>query len=187
MTTCARRLHIKLSNMRHGLLLASRVKPSGWAHATRLTYVPRQDLLRPCAPQFFITRQRRLLQSHHTPDDLKVSTQEDQLSDNDSKDRSIPDNSQNTETNPGNKPTSIKQVKDEDWIWKYAGDRIGSINGKALKGTEEYVSHSAGTRLLCSWTVAHGNERAIWVPGRSPALNTPCMTQNLAENADSAR
>lgn len=153
--------------MRHAILLASRVKPLGWAHATRLTYAPRQNLLRPCALLVPIYGQRRFLQPSPTPDDLDHSAQHDQVSENDPTNRSTKESSQSTELKSRHEASSIKQVKDQNWVWQYTGGRIEPINVKALKGIEEYVSHSSGTKLLCSWTVAPGDERAIWVPGKA--------------------
>ncbi|KAJ4390151.1 hypothetical protein N0V93_007625 [Gnomoniopsis smithogilvyi] len=169
--------------MRHGIFLANRVKPSGWAHATRLTHAPRRNLLRQCALQSWISGQSRWLQSNSTSDEIHRSAQDDLVSENDRTSRSSIENGESTKLNAVNERHPVKPAKDHNWLWKYTGDRIDTINGKALKGTEEYVSHSSGTKLLCSWTVAPGNERAIWVPGDAPRVRDMKIPVDLKPEA----
>lgn len=153
--------------MRQGILFASRVKPSSWAHATRLTSAPHQDLLRPCARKSYVFVQRRLLQADASPNSTKIPAQKEQTLEGGSGSESLKEEGENTELDSQNDTSVTKPAKDLNWVFKHTGDRIESINGKSIKGIEEYVSHRSGTKLLSSWTVGPGNKQMIWVPGKT--------------------
>lgn len=153
--------------MRQGILFASRVKPSSWAHATRLTSAPHQDLLRRCALKYCVSVQRRLLQADASPNPPKEPAQKEQNLEDGSGNESLKEAGQNTELDSQNNTSVTKPAKDLSWIFKHTGDRIESINGKSIKGIEEYVSHRSGTKLLSSWTIGPGNKQMIWVPGKT--------------------
>lgn len=186
--TFARNFHIKASDMRHGPLLVRCVKPSTWAHATRLTCAPRQELLRPCAIEVPISGQRRLIQSNSSPDDSGRLAQNDQIRADGVKHGSVGEGSQIVELDLETKSSPAKPKWDHSWVSRYTGDHIESVNGKALKGTEDYVSHQSGTKLLCSWNLGPGEKKVIWVPGKYPSsLVSAHMSQYLAHKTDSAR
>lgn len=153
--------------MRQGILFASRVKPSSWAHATRLISAPHQDLPRPCALKSYAGVQRRLLQADASPNSPKTTAQKEQPLEDVSGSESLREPGQNTELDSLNNTSVTKPAKDVSWIFRGTGERIESINGKTIKGIEEYVSHRSGTKLLSSWTVGHGSKPMIWVPGKN--------------------
>lgn len=153
--------------MRQGILFASRLKPSSWAHATRLTSAPHQDLLRPCALEPYVSVQRRLFQADASPHHPKEPAQKEQKLEDGSGSESLKEHDQNTELDSQDSTSVTKPAKDFNWIFKHTGDRIESINGKSIKGIEEYVSHRSGTKLLSSWTLGPGNKQMIWVPGKT--------------------
>lgn len=152
--------------MRQTILFASRVKPSTRAHATRLTYAPRQDLLRSCTLKSHVSVQQRLFQTSKSLNTPEVPAQKQQLLKDDSGNGPVKEHDRDTALDSPNETSVKKPVKDLNWVFNYTGDRIESIHGKSIKGIEEYVTHRSGTKLLCSWTVGHGNEQNIWIPGK---------------------
>lgn len=152
--------------MRQAILLASRVKPSTWAHATSLTYAPRHGLLRSCTLKSYASVQHRLFQTSNSLNTPEAPARKEQVSEDGSVNGSAKEPHLNTELDSPNETSVNKPVKDLNWVFNYTGDRIESIHGKSIKGIEEYVTHRTGTKLLCSWTVGPGNEQNIWIPGK---------------------
>lgn len=86
-----------------------------------------------------------------------------------------------------------KPKKDLTWVFDYAGPKIDSLDGGVeLEGTEDFVTHEGGAKLISSWSVAPGDKPVIWVPGKPllPYLATreePSLVSNMSNVRDDSK